>query len=71
MSSGAATLVVVLALALGWCAARFRRALQDHADAKAKVPQARRVMGIERRGFAVVAGVAVLLVWWWLKRHGL
>jgi sirohydrochlorin ferrochelatase len=71
MTPGAAALVIPVVLFLGWHTARFLRAAKDFADAKAKVPQAKRVMGVERKAFAVVAGVVVVMVWWWLKRHGL
>lgn len=61
--------VLILAALAGWYLARYRRARADHQGAKAGVKAARRILGVERRGFVLVAVIVVLVVWWWLDSH--
>jgi hypothetical protein len=63
------TAVLVLAIAAGWYTARFTRARRDLAGAKAGVKVARRILGVERKAFAVVATIVFFVVWWWLDSH--
>lgn len=60
---------LILAALAGWFTARFLRARQDLTGAKDGVKKARAILGIERRAFAVVAGIVVIVVWWWLASH--
>jgi hypothetical protein len=66
----AAALVVSVALILGWHAARFARALKDLAGAKAGVDKAKRILGIERKPFLVIAVITFFIIWWWFHKHG-
>jgi hypothetical protein len=63
------TAVLVLAIAAGWYTARFLRARQDLAGAKAGVKIARRILGVERKAFLLVATIVFFVVWWWLASH--
>jgi hypothetical protein len=60
---------LVLAALAGWFTARFTRARRDLAGAKAGVKVARRILGVERKAFLLVAVVVFFVVWWWLDIH--
>jgi hypothetical protein len=60
---------LVLAALAGWYTARYRRARQDLTGAKAGVKVARRILGIERKAFLLVAVIVFFVVWWWLDIH--
>ena len=60
---------LILAALAGWFTARYRRARTDYQDAKGNVLVKRRILGLERRAFAVVAFIVFLTVWWWLDSH--
>lgn len=70
MTLNAAALLAAVALIAGWHGARFHRALKDLAGAKEGVDKARKVLGVERRPFLVIAGIVFILIWWWLHKHG-
>jgi hypothetical protein len=70
VTTNAAALVIPIALFLGWQAARFHRALKDLAGAKDGVKKAKKILGIERKPFLLVAAIVSVLVWWWLHKHG-
>ena len=61
--------VIILAALAGWYTARYQRARNDHTGAKAAVQTTRRILGIERRGFLLIAAIVFLAVWWWLDSH--
>lgn len=62
-------LLTTIALAAGWYTARLVRAHRDLGGAKRGVTQARKVRAVEAKSFAAVAGIVVVLVWWWLHIH--
>jgi hypothetical protein len=64
-----AALVITLAVAAGWFTARYKRARTDYQDAKGNVDVKRRILGVERRAFAIVAFIVFIVVWWWLDSH--
>lgn len=63
------TAALILAALAGWFTARYRRARTDLTGAKDGVKKARAILGVERKAFAVVAGVVFIVVWWWLASH--
>ena len=69
MSSGAAALLVTLAIAAGWHTARFHRARKDIANAQDNVKKAERNLTIERKPFLLIAGIAFIVAWWWIHKH--
>ena len=69
MSSGAAALLVTLAIAAGWHTARFHRARKDIANAQDNVKKAERNLTIERKPFLLIAGIALIVAWWWIHKH--
>ena len=60
---------LILAALAGWYTARYRRARSDLTGAKDGVRKARVILGVERRAFLLVAGIAFIVVWWWLDSH--
>jgi hypothetical protein len=69
LSSGAAALLVTLAIAAGWHTARFHRARKDIANAQDNVKKAERNLTIERKPFLLIAGIALIVAWWWIHKH--
>lgn len=69
MNSGAAALLITLAIAGGWHTARFHRARKDVDGAKAGVKTATRNRAIERKPFMLFAAIAFIVVWWWIHKH--
>lgn len=61
--------LLILAALAGWTTARYRRARSDLAGAKASVTGARRVLGVERKAFLLVAVIVFFAIWWWLDAH--
>jgi hypothetical protein len=70
VTKDAATVTAVVALALGWYAARWRVAENDRTFAKARVAAATRVAWRARRVILVVGFVAFAAVHAWLMGKG-
>jgi hypothetical protein len=69
LSSGAAALLVTLAIAASWRTALFHRARKDLANAQDNVKKAKRNLTIERKPFLLLAGIALIVAWWWIHKH--
>jgi chromate transport protein ChrA len=70
MSTGAATVAIVIALALGWYGARWLQAERDEISLRARLSAAIRVMWQSRRALVAVVIIAFVAFDLWSRGKG-